>query len=84
MIDEANSEDPTRVTVDGQSVPYRWAVHELPRALEEPGSLLNLLWRLKEGSTPAKPVAWAVLDSCKGSHAPNSPGSVCDTGACHA
>lgn len=25
LIDEANSEDPTRITVDGQSMPYRCA-----------------------------------------------------------
>ncbi len=28
LIDQANSEDPTRVTVDGQSVPYRYVLGE--------------------------------------------------------
>lgn len=73
LIDEANSEDPTRVTVDGQSLPYRlaysrWMTEWVKRIDPKASDELLILARGRSIQS------WKLADIKRDDYAPNTPG----------
>lgn len=73
LIDEANAEDPSRVTVDGESVPYRlaysrWLTEWVKRLDPKASDELLILARGRNIQS------WKLSDIKRDDYAPNTPG----------